>query len=324
MPSHTVKVGNIDLHYVEEGSGPLLLLVHGFPETSHSWRHQVGVLAQAGYRVIAPDMRGYGQSSKPTEAEAYSISHLVGDLVGLVAALGETEAILIAHDWGGVVAWYAALMRPDLFRALAVMGAPYSPPMHLPAGVRLTDVIRARSGGGQNYRVAFAHSSEVESELNADVAGSLRAMLYTFSGDVVKDGERAEGWAGVYPAGESFRAQLTTPTRLPSWLTEADLQLYAEGLGAEGFSPGLSYYRNLDALPTLLAPFLGKKITQPALYLYGEHDHISGNTPEAMAVLRDQVPLVDIQCVAGGGHWLQQEQPAVVNEALLGFLKRVN
>lgn len=319
----SIKVNGINLHYVEAGKGPLLVLVHGFPETWYSWRHQIPYLVKAGYRVVVPDMRGYGESSKPTDVEAYTVSLLVGDLVSLVQAAGEKEAAIIGHDWGGVTSWYAALMRPDMFRAVVVMGAPFTPPMQLPEGVKLLDAVAARSGGLNNYRVAFGTSPDIDAQLNSNVAQNLRAMLYTFSGDVVKDGVRQQGWAGVYPKDQTFTAQLNQPASLPAWLTEADLSVYTQGLGEAGFTPGLSYYRNLNRLPALLAPYMGKPITQPALYMYGEYDTISGNTEDALKLIRASVPgLKDIVQVAGKGHWLQQEAPQEVNETLRKFLRR--
>ena len=142
-----IEANGISIHYVEKGVGPLIVLCHGWPESWYSWRHQIPILADAGYRVVAMSMRGYGQTSAPQDIELYTINHLIGDVVGLVDGLGYQEAIVMGHDWGAPVAWYAALTRPDLFRAVACLSVPYAPPTgSLPDGVSVNDVMRMAAG----------------------------------------------------------------------------------------------------------------------------------------------------------------------------------
>ncbi|HWL44199.1 MAG TPA: alpha/beta hydrolase [Ilumatobacter sp.] len=318
-----VDANGISVHTVSVGEGPLVLFCHGFPESWYSWRHQLPAVAEAGYRAVAIDMRGYGQTSAPADIGAYTVGHLVADVVGVVAALGERTAVIVGHDWGAPVAWYAALLRPDIFRAVVAMSVPYIPPLSgLPEGLTVNDIVRANAAGREYYRLYFQEPGVAEAELEADVDRSLRSFLYSNSGDLVADGLATELSDGHFPAGERLIDQLVVPERLPAWLSEDDLAFYVGEFTRTGFRGGLNWYRNINALPTVLAPFVGRTIDQPALYLAGELDMIAGNTPEALAALPSQVPgLRDLVVYPGAGHWLQQERPAEVSAALVGFLR---
>ena len=265
-------------------------------------------------------MRGYGQTSKPESISSYSISHLVGDVVASVAALGYERAVVVGHDWGGPVAWYSALMRPDIIRAVAVLSVPFNPPISLPDGVTLTDVM-ANAGDRDYYRLYFQEPGVAEADLESNVRRSMLGLFYSLSGDIIKDGVHAQGWDGYFPKGESTSAQLVIPEELPPGLSKEDLQFYVDELSANGFRGGINWYRNINAIPAILAPFVGATIRQPTLYLYGEHDRIAGNTDEAINALPTTLP--DLRGsieLEGAGHWLQQERPQEVNEALLTFL----
>ena len=228
----------------------------------------------------------------------------------------------MGHDWGAPVAWYAALMRPDVFRAVAALSVPYIPPIGgLPEGMTINDVMRAGAAGRDYYRLYFQEPGVAETDLEADVGRSVLGFLYTISGDIVADGVHDIGWDGHFPMGETVTDQLVVPEQLPSWLTADDLAFYVDELRRSGFRGGLNYYRNINALPAVLAPFVGATIDQPALYLGGELDLIAGNTPEALAALPGSVPgLQRVEVFPGAGHWLQQERPAEVNAALVEFL----
>jgi pimeloyl-ACP methyl ester carboxylesterase len=316
-----VEANGISIHTVSMGQGPTVVFCHGFPESWYSWRHQLPAVAAAGFRAVALDMRGYGGTSAPAAVDAYSVSHLVGDVVGLVNALGADQAVVVGHDWGAPVAWYCALMRPDLFRAVAALSVPYIPPIALPEGLTMNALMQANAGDREYYRLYFQEPGVAEAALHADADHSVRGFLYTISGDIVADGVHPSGWDGHFPAGEGFVDQFVIPKTLPSWLTEADIEFYVSELSANGFRGGLNWYRNINALPAVLEPFAGATIKQPALYLGGEHDLIAGNTPEAIAALPDAVPgLRSVQILPGAGHWLQQERPQEVNAALLDFL----
>jgi epoxide hydrolase A/B len=213
-------------------------------------------------------------------------------------------------------------MRPDVFRAVAALSVPYLRPLPaLPEGVTMNDVMRQAAGEREFYRLFFQQAG-VADDLRADVEGSLRAILYTLSGDVVADGVHKTGWDGYFPKGEGFLDQLVVPDTLPSWITEHDMAFYVGEYSRTGFQGGLNSYSNINALPTILGPFAGAAINQPALYLAGEYDLIGGNTPQALANLPAQVPgLRWMKVLPGAGHWLQQERASEVNQELTAFLK---
>jgi pimeloyl-ACP methyl ester carboxylesterase len=322
MKHGSVSANGIDIHYVEQGEGPLVIFCHGFPESWYSWRHQLPAVAAAGYRAVALDMRGYGQTSKPEAISSYSLSHLVGDVVGAVGALGEEQAVVVGHDWGGPVAWYSALMRPDIFRAVAVLSVPFNAPVSLPDGVSLNDVMAMAAGEREYYRLYFQEPGVAEADLEQDVRHSMLGFLYSISGDIVKDGIHSEGWDGHFPKGESISSQLVVPEKLPAWLTEEDLQFYVDELSSSGFRGGINWYRNIKMITAVLAPFVGATIRQPSLYLYGEYDMIAGNSKAAIDALPAMLPgLRKVVGMAGAGHWLQQERAQAVNTELLEFLQ---
>lgn len=321
MNHDRMNANGINIHYVEQGEGPLVIFCHGFPEAWYSWRHQIDAVSQAGYRAVALDMRGYGQTSKPEAIEAYSLSHLVGDVVGAVAALESDQAVVIGHDWGGPVAWYSALMRPDIFRAVAVLSVPYNPPTPLPDGMNLNDIMAANAGERNYYRLYFQEPGVAEADLEEDVHRTMLGFFYTVSGDIITDGIHEQGWDGYFPKGQSLSSQLVIPKSLPQWLTEQDLQFYVNEFADSGFRGGINWYRNIYRIPGILAPFVGTTINQPSLYLYGEYDLIAGNTPKALDALSNRLPnLKDVIKIQGAGHWVQQEKPDQVSAALIEFL----
>ncbi|MEV0638722.1 alpha/beta hydrolase [Streptomyces sp. NPDC050619] len=311
----TVDVNGIRLHIAEEGEGPLVVLLHGFPESWHSWRHQFGPLAAAGFRVVAPDQRGYGGSDHPEDVAAYSILHLVGDVVGLIHALGEERAFLVGHDWGAPVAWHTALLRPDLVRGVA--GLSVAPPFR---GKRPPLRAMEERFGGRFYWNYFERPGVADAEFARDTRTALRKFLYSASGDAPGAG-RPESTL-VDPAG-GWLTNMTDPEVLPDWLTEQDLDELTES-HAKGFTGGLNWYRNLDRNWELTAPWHGAVVTPPALYMYGDRDLVPAfpgareriaRLPELMPNLRREPILLP-----GCGHWTQQERPAEVNEALIDFL----
>ena len=307
-------INGIRLHWAEAGAGPAVLLCHGWPEIWYSWRHQIAALAGAGYRVIAPDMRGYGESGAPEAVADYTILHLVGDMVGLLDRLGIADAIIVGHDWGAPVAWHAALLRPDRFRAVAAMSVAHTP---RPTSPPLESLRRAGREGF--YWLYFQTPGAAEAEFERDVAHSLRRVYHAASGDVPADWH----WRAVVPPGGGLLDTTREPDAPPAWLPAEDFRRYVAAFVKTGFRGGFNWYRNIDRNWALMAPFAGAVIRQPALFIAGERDptlRIGRRDPVAM--MQEAVPgLRGTRLIPGAGHWVQQEAAAEVNAALLGFLR---
>ncbi|HEY0755142.1 MAG TPA: alpha/beta hydrolase [Ktedonobacteraceae bacterium] len=318
-----IEANGLSMHIAEMGSGPLVLLCHGFPELWYSWRYQLPTLAQAGYRAVAPDLRGYGQTAQPADITAYTLLHLVGDLVGLLDVLGERQAILISHDWGSVLAWHAALLRPDRFPALVVMSAPYTPraPLHGQWSTVAPTQSWKRTFKDQNfYQLYFQEPGVAEAEFASDVRGTMLRFLYGASGDIPE----AQSWLPVSPLTQDTTiAQIALPSELPSWLSAADLDYYTAEFTRTGFSGGLNWYRNIDRNWELLAAYSGAPITQPTLFLWGDRDptFTLPNTTRRFEIMEQVVPNLRKHMLPGCGHWVQQERAQETNAALLAFLQ---
>jgi pimeloyl-ACP methyl ester carboxylesterase len=312
-----IETNGIRMHIAEQGSGPLVLLCHGFPESWYSWRHQIGTLADAGFHVVAPDMRGYGQTEAPEAIDQYTLLHLVGDMVGVLDALGVETAVIAGHDWGAPVAWHAALLRPDRFRAVIGLSVPYRPR----GKVRPTTVM-PRTNDAEFYQLYFQKPGVAEADLEADVRASVRGMLLRVSGE----GAASSGGFAMVPLAGGMRARNSgeAPAPLPGWLTEADVDFYAGEFTRTGFRGGLNWYRNIDRNWEILAPFAGAKVTVPALYVVGERDLVLAfpGAAEMVANLPAVVPkLQETIKLPGCGHWTQQERPEAVNAAMIKFLR---
>lgn len=311
-----ILVNGIRMHVAEQGTGPLVLLCHGWPELWYSWRHQLPVLAGAGFHVVAPDMRGFGATDAPDDARAYTILHMVGDMVGLVAALGEQHALIVGHDWGAPVAWHAAMMRPDVFRGVVGMSVPHR---LRPPGPPLTMLQQA--GLGSYYWFYFQTPGIAEAEFERDVPTTMRKLLYGVYGDAGIDHENPL----IVPEGKGFLDRLAVPGRLPQWLREKDLQRMASEYQRTGFRGGLNLYRNIDRNWELTAPWHNARIEQPALFIAGTRDPvIAGKRGEAaIAQMSQVVPRLKKVMIDGASHWIQQQRASDVNEALLAFLSQV-
>jgi len=313
MEQRTVMANGIRMRIAQAGAGPLVLLLHGFPESWYSWRHQIPALAAAGFRVVAPDQRGYGATEAPTAVESYDILHLVDDAVGLLDDLGEEQAVVVGHDWGAPVAWHCALLHPQRFRAVAALSVPYVGRSPLPP----LNMFRAMAGENFFYILYFQQPGVAEDELEADVRATMRRFLYAASGDVT---EPLDFWRK--PKTAKFLDGLPDPRTLPPWLTEADLDYFTSEFRRAGFRGGLNWYRNIDRNWQLTAGLVEAKITQPALFIAGERDGVLAMIPvDAMPPL---VPdLRRLVMLPGCGHWTQQERPGEVNAALIEFLKKL-
>jgi pimeloyl-ACP methyl ester carboxylesterase len=317
----TIEAQGLRMHLREQGQGPAVLLCHGFPETSYAWRQQLPALAAAGFQAIAPDLRGYGGTDSPAGIDQYNLLQLVGDLVGLLDALGVDQAVVVGNDWGATVAWHAALLRPDRFRAVVALSVPMmgQPP------VAPTSIF-PQTEQALLYPLYFQQPGLAEAEFELQVRQTLRKILFAASGEA---GPRQPGDGTPNPFGMVSRQQgllapLPDPTTLPGWLTEADLDTYTAAFTASGFAGGLNYYRNLDRNRELLAPFRGLPVQVPALFLIGQRD-VGLSIPgmrDIIAAMPSLVPqLRPVIEVPEAGHWLQQERPAEVNAALVAFLQ---
>jgi pimeloyl-ACP methyl ester carboxylesterase len=314
---HMIDAGAVRLRVAIAGEGPLIVLIHGWPESWYSWRHQIPALVAAGYKVAAPDARGYGGSDKPAAIEAYAIKEMCADIDGLIAALGAEQAVVIGHDWGGPIAYGTALFHPQRVRAVAGLGAPYLGRGPMP----LVQLLRQIYKDKFYYQLYFQDPGVAEAELEADVRTSLRKIYYSSSGEGQKVKTKVEN-----PAGPGFLDRLMDPGRLPSWLTETDLEYYASQFTASGFRGPLNRYRNSERDFAQLAPFDGKRIAQPAAFLAGSLDGILRMFPgvDMIDLMRAQyTDLRAVKLIEDAGHWVQQERPGEVNAALLEFLETV-
>jgi len=317
-----IETNGIRLRAVVEGAGPLVILLHGWPQCWYLWRNQIDPLVEAGFQVAAPDQRGYGGSDRPTEVEAYNIIELTNDVVGLAGALGREQFIVVGHDWGAPVAWHTALLHPKRVRAVVGMSMPYT-------RWRVGTLTRQENFGDNFwYMVYFQQPGVAEAEFEADVRRSLRTIYFAISGDLP-----VEMRPGRKPATAKFLDGWTDPAQLsgslPAWLTEEDLDYYVAQFEQSGFRGPLNWYRNIDRnlelTPQLESPETGK-IEQPSFFIAGTKDPVlrfaggRGVTQmdKWMADLRGKV------FIEGVGHWTPMERPAEVNEALLGFLKTVS
>ena len=290
-----VPINGIELHLAECGDGPLVLLCHGFPELWYSWRHQLPVLAAAGYRAVAPDQRGYGRSSRPGRVEDYDIVQLAGDLVGLIDVLGEERAVVVGHDWGAIVAWHLARAAPERLHGLVAMSVPLWPRPPKPPTEWMKDIF----GDQFFYILHFQTPGVADAQLASDPAAFLRLFLRRASSDVF------DGTAEAPP--------------LPDWISDEEFAVYEAEFSRTGFTGGLNWYRNFDRNWELTAESAGRRIDVPTMFLAGERDPVLSFLP--VGPMQAQVSdLREFVLVPGGGHWIQQERPAETNEALLRFL----
>ena len=317
-----IETNGIRMHIAEQGEGPLVLLSHGFPECWYSWHYQLSALAAAGYHVVAPDQRGYGQTDCPAAVEAYTILHLAGDMVGLLDALGEEQAVIAGHDWGANVAWNAALMRPDRFRAVITMSVPYIPRGRVygpRASVRPTEAMRQLVGNHSFYQLYFLEPGVAEAEMERDVRKTMRQVFYALSGDATGP----ERWHPISPdPGAGMFTSTPVPDRLPDWISEEDIDYFAGEFERSGFRGGLNWYRNFDRNWELMAAYSGAKVTQPALFMWGDRDpsfEVPG-TSSRVERQRQFVPNLRDVVFEGCGHWIQLERADEANAAMIAFL----
>ncbi|MGM9439320.1 alpha/beta fold hydrolase [Streptomyces murinus] len=311
----TVEAPAGRLHLVEQGSGPLVLLVHGFPESWYSWRRQLPALAAAGYRAVAIDVRGYGRSSKPVAIDDYRMLDLVADNVAVVHALGEESAVVVGHDWGSNIAAASALLHPEVFRAVGLLSVPYAPP----GGPRPTDVFDRIGGPEQEFYVSyFQEPGRAEAEIEPDVRGWLAGFYAALSADTMP----AQGEPDPHFVARGGRLRDRFPAGvLPAWLSEDDLDVYAGEFERTGVTGALNRYRNMDRDWEDLAPHRGAPITQPSLFIGGTLDASTTWMSDAIDAYPTTLPGLSVSHLLDGcGHWIQQERPDEVNRLLTDWL----
>jgi pimeloyl-ACP methyl ester carboxylesterase len=264
-------------------------------------------------------MRGYGQTDRPEAIDQYTLLHLVGDMVGLLDALGQETAVIAGHDWGAPVAWHAALLRPDRFRAVIGLSVPFIPrgPVYPSKSFPETDDTVFYQGYFQSPGVA-------EADLEHNVRLTMRTILYDASGNAPQPAINAEGHVFMVPRKGGIMANRVNPTSLPPWLTEADIEIYVQQFDRTGYRGGLNWYRNIDRNWQLTAPFAGLKIKVPALFIAGDRDLVLAfrGMEQVISALPKNVPKLQKTLILPGcGHWTPQERPQETNEAMLEFLR---
>ncbi len=334
-----LHIDGVRLHTVDAGEGPLVVLLHGFPELWYSWRHQLRFLAERGFHAVAIDQRGYGRSSKFWSPDAYRIGELVGDVVGLVEHLGEGPAVVVGHDWGAPVAWTAAWLHPETFRGVMGMSVPFSGRSLValpgnPFGEHRPATFHAElAGPGHDfYQTYFGGLGAAIDEIEADLAGWIRDLMVGVSGEGMAEAgfdpkmpctvEAIRQSAVVIEHGHRMRDAFPSPAKLPKWLSEEDLQIFVSEFERTGLAGGLNYYRNVDASWQDLEPHADRKVEVPAVFLGAEYDVATWWGQEATA--RAEEYCIDYRgttILEGSGHWLQQERPAETNAVLEAFLR---
>ncbi|MER5772174.1 alpha/beta fold hydrolase [Streptomyces sp. NPDC001985] len=308
--SQFVDVPGGRIHVVEHGEGPLVVLVHGFPESWYSWRHQIPALAAAGYRVAAIDVRGHGRSFRPEAREEYGILHLVSDVVGVIGALGGTEpAVVVGHDWGSATAAHTALFRPDLVRAVGLMSVPYAPrDEHIPS----VAFASLAPEGTEFYMSYFRRPGPAEAEIEEDTRAWLRGFYSALSAGT--------GDMGVFLVPEGRRMRDAFPAATPGWLTDEVLDRCLAEMGDGAVTPALNRYRCMDSDWSLTGAWAGLPVRRPALYIGGDQDAPTRWMEAAIRAFPRTLPGARTHILEECGHWMPQEKPDEVNELLIDWL----
>lgn len=310
-----VEANRLRFRVAVAGEGPLVVLVHGWPESWYSWRHQIASLAEAGYRVAAPDVRGYGGSDKPDAIEAYAIKEMCADIAGLIAALGEDQAVLVGHDWGAPIVWNTSLFHPERVRAVAGLSVPHLGRGPMPRIQLFRQLYKDRFF----YQLYFQEPGVAEAELEADVRTSLRKIYYMASGEA-----KGAGLTADKAADARLLDGLLDPDPFPDWLTSTDLDYYVGEFQRSGFRGPLNRYRTADLDFAQQAELVGRRVERPAAFIAGSRDPVLRFVPgvDLIERMREQVAdLRMVRLIENAGHWVQQERPAEVNAALLEFLR---
>ncbi|KAK9139312.1 hypothetical protein Scep_008993 [Stephania cephalantha] len=308
----TVDINGIKMHIAEKGQGPVVLLLHGFPELWYSWRHQILALARHGYRAVAPDLRGYGDSDAPSSIHSYSILLSVGDIIGLIDYLGVEQVFLVGHDWGAGIAWGVALFRPERVKAMVNLSVPFSP-----RDPSMKPIERYRAFFGDDlYICRFQEPGEMEAEIaSAGVERALKKFFTSFGPGPL-----------IIPKG-TWLGDSNTPISLPSWLSEEDVKYFASRFEQKGFTGPLNYYRMINRDWELVAPWAGAEVKVPTRFIVGSKDSVysSPGLKEYVhgATFKKFVPLLEeVVVIDGAGHFINQERPEDISTHIYEFIKK--
>ena len=315
-----VEANGITHRVAVKGDGPLVLFVHGFPESWYSWRHQINAFAEAGFTAAAPDVRGYGGTDKPQDVSAYTMREHTADMAGIAKALSpDAPAIIIGHDWGAPIAWNSALLHPEQFRAVAGLSVPYIPPGEVPS-LELYDKVFTQNGLFF-YQVYFQEEGIAEAELEADPARTIRLFYYNISGDLPDDEKPY-----IKKLGSDLLTGQMEPALPLSWLSEADVAYYAGEFANSGFRGPLNRYRNDREDHAYLRAQPDMRIHQPSFFIGGSKDPVltffQGDPLKLMSP--NLTNLQGCHVLDGCGHWTQQERADEVNTHLINWAKRLS
>ena len=317
-----VRNGVVDIHvdiYGESPEGgansrPVILCVHGWPELSHSWRHQVAFFVNLGYTVATMDVRGYGNSAKPEAIDGYSLESLAGDVASVAKEVSDDPVVLFGHDWGAPICYATALRHPNQIQAVAGLSVPFTPY----GDVALLDVLNTIYAEQFFYILYFQKVGLVEAEVEADMSTALKKIYFALSGDAPHN-----EWLKKKPVDAGLLDELTVPEVFPAWMSDADFEIYVEAFTQGGFSGPISRYRAMSLDETLNMAFRGKKIKQPACFIAGSKDAVRSYVPGVDGFANPEVGFDDFRgatLIEGKGHWIQQEAPAATNAALKAFM----
>ena len=319
MTTRRVEVApDIELDVIDEGSGEtgVAVLLHGFPESSHSWRHQVQPLVSAGWRVLVPDQRGYASSSAPSDISAYRGDVLADDVIALLDDIDADDAVIIGHDWGAIVSWHVGQRHPSRCRALIAASVPYTPwPVHP------IENLQAVHGDEFFYILYFQAPGVADAELDADPQRFLLSIAHMASGDgmqsLVGGPLPAEGTRLTDYFEHMIGGRIES---CPPWMTSDDL-VYTAQFTTGGFTGPINWYRNLDANYDIFDPIGATPLTMPTFFVAGDLDPVILSRPEYLDRMSSELPNHQAtELIEGIGHWVQQEAPEAFNQIVLGWL----
>ncbi|MGH1469760.1 MAG: alpha/beta fold hydrolase [Cellvibrionaceae bacterium] len=311
-----INNNGLRMRIADHGEGPVVLMLHGWPESWYSWRHQIIALAEAGYRVIAPDMPGYGKTDSLDSVKDYNIVNIASYVVGILDEIGVDQAILIGHDWGAAIAWSTVQLHPDRFTKLINLSVPFRPSPDRPP----MEIYKERFGDRFFYQLYFQHVGEAEAEFDKDPKGILYRLYsspdtFRFAPQVTEKNASAGGWI----------PRLGEPKELPDWFSQEDLDFYVNEFTESGFVGGINYYRNIDGNWNLMKPYANNPIKIPVLFMAGDKDNVIGRATreKLLDAMKPFVPNIDdVILLPNIGHWIQQETPKAVNDRVIAFLQK--